>query len=226
MKTKVAYTPAILRILDAIPQLVKEYPMAAAGTLGTFLGAEDMKDYMEQNKNELIREQMGSLASKYSEDLNRFSQKKTKLAAKLPLLKKEAFNSAVLQESMGAGAGKGIATEGLGAVRRLIGVTAQTMRERLFRDKKRSAIFQSAVETDPTVAYYDQQNPEVLPRAYETMVRFAPELSTDPNIVVSFLRHAAMTGGTLDYATVKGLADAESSVHKAKNEGAWLRGGW
>jgi hypothetical protein len=33
-----------------------------------------------------------------------------------------------------------------------------------------------------------------------------------------------MLGGPLDYNVIKGLADAESSVQKAHNEGAWGTG--
>ena len=58
------------------------------------------------------------------------------------------------------------------------------------------------------------------------MARYAPELSTDPNIVTAFLRHAAMSGGPIDHTMVKGLAEAEMAVQKAQNEGAWLKGGF
>lgn len=56
--------------------------------------------------------------------------------------------------------------------------------------------------------------------AYHSMVGVAPTLSTDKNAVKSFLRTVAMTpDGGVDWNTLKGLADAEVSVSKAKGMG-------
>jgi hypothetical protein len=54
-----------------------------------------------------------------------------------------------------------------------------------------------------------------------TMSRFAPELSTDPNVVTSFLRETAQTGGTMNHVMVKQLAEAEAAIQSAKGE--WRR---
>jgi len=40
----------------------------------------------------------------------------------------------------------------------------------------------------------------------------APTLSMDPNVVTSFLREAAQTGGSINYMTLKQLAEAENAV--------------
>gem|GEM_PF-2546891 len=126
----------------------------------------------------------------------------------------------------GAGIGGGIAAEGVGAIRRLLGMTAQSINERLIQDPQRKQIVEQAMGEDPDIQTLEQQQPGSAVKAYSTMARYAPELSTDPNVVTAFLRHAAMSGGPVDHTMVKGLAEAETAVQRARNEGAWLRGGF
>ena len=52
--------------------------------------------------------------------------------------------------------------------------------------------------------------------AYHSISKFAPTLSKDKNAVRSALRMAAQSEGGLSYHTIKGLADAEASVTRAK----------
>ncbi len=129
-------------------------------------------------------------------------------------------------KGIGGGIGGGIAAEGLGAIRRLLGMTAQAINERMIQDPARKRIVRHAMQDDPDVKTLERQQPGSAARAYSTMARYAPELSTDPNVVTAFLRHAAMSGGPVDHTMVKGLAEAETAVQKARNEGAWLRGGF
>lgn len=226
----------LTRVVDAIgnkiPQVVAKHPAATAGGLGVILGASQMQRPIQDAESELILEQMGGPSSKYSEDLDLFSHKKTVLAAKLAFIKRagdddkpKSFKNEFVG-GFGKGLGGGVTSEGLGAIRRLLGATAQTIREKFVSDPRRQQILDKVIESDPLISSYAEKNPGSVQTAYDTMIRFAPELSTDPNVVTAFLRHASMTGGVLDHATVKGLADAEASIHKAKNEGAWLRGGW
>jgi hypothetical protein len=236
----------LTRVVDAIgnkiPETVAKHPAATAGGLGVILGASQMQRPVQDAESELILEQMGGPASKYSADLDLFSHRKTVLAAKLSFIKKaegddkpksfkegddkpKSFRNEFVG-GFGKGLGGGVTSEGLGAIRRLLGATAQTIKEKFVSDPRRQQILDKVIESDPLISSYAEKNPGSVQNAYDTMIRFAPELSTDPNVVTAFLRHASMTGGVLDHATVKGLADAEASIHKAKNEGAWLRGGW
>lgn len=71
--------------------------------------------------------------------------------------------------------------------------------------------FQKAM-MDPTVSRADQ---ELLQSSFETMKRFAPNLSADPNAVKSFLTEVTTWGTGPSYATLKNLADAERAVASA-----------
>ena len=55
-------------------------------------------------------------------------------------------------------------------------------------------------------------NPEDMLRAYKTMSKFAPTISTDINAVRSFLRASAGHDGGIDPLTIKGLAEAENAA--------------
>jgi hypothetical protein len=79
----------------------------------------------------------------------------------------------------------------------------------------RNAIFSALRKEDPIIAQADMKT---LNDAFHTMANVAPSLSTDKNAVKSVLRLAATSGGGLDYQTIKGLADAETSLKKARGE--------
>ncbi len=119
-----------------------------------------------------------------------------------------------------------VTKKGINALRRLIGSAAQSISERFVQDPKRKKIVTQVMQEDPVIATAERENPGQALQAYKTMRRFAPTLSSDPNVVTSFLRNSALSGGPMDFQTVRGLADAETSIQRAQNEGAWLRGGF
>jgi hypothetical protein len=127
-------------------------------------------------------------------------------------------------QGISKGIGQSIGNTGIGAIRRLIGTAAQSINEKLIGDPRRERIVDNIINTDPDVANAEAQQPGISYKLFGTMRKFAPTLSRDPNIVTSFLREAAITGGSLNYNTVKGLAEAEAMAQRAKNEGTWLRG--
>jgi hypothetical protein len=187
-------------------------------------------------------EQMGSPTSKYVyAELKEFSAKKEFLSVKCAFEKKadetaggmwggKGFGSAnelmksKAVEGLGSGVGKAVGEQGIGGIRKLLGAGAQAIKERFFTDPKRDKILQNVLDSDPDIAAYHREKPEGVQQAYSTMRRFAPTLSTDPNVVTAFLRGAAMLGGPLDHNVIKGLAEAEMAVQKAHNEGAWGTG--
>ena len=142
-----------------------------------------------------------------------------------PIHKSEPNFGQHMSKGMGVALGGGVVSEGISALRRLIGASAQAVSERYVEDPKRRAIIDRVVKKDSVVSTAERENPGQAVQAYGTMRRFAPTLSTDPNVVTSFLRNSALTGGPMDFQTIKGLADAEHAVQRARNEGAWMKGG-
>lgn len=115
-------------------------------------------------------------------------------------------------------------TEGLGGqsadavaelAKDIVGKGYDVLKDKLSLSPARSAIFQALKREDPILADTDNQT---LLEAFHTMANIAPTLSADKNAVKSILRMAATSGGGLDYTTIKGLADAENAVNKAKGD--------
>ena len=172
-----------------------------------------------------MREYTGN--QKYG-SLEKFAERKAYLDVKTAFIKTSRDDDIgdALLSGTAKGFGGGLASEGLGGIRRLLGITAQSIHEKMTRDPQRAQILKTVMRSDPDIHSFEKNQPGSTARAYATMVRYAPELSTDPNIVTAFLRHAAMSGGPIDHTMVKGLAEAEMAVQKAQNEGAWLKGGF
>jgi hypothetical protein len=80
---------------------------------------------------------------------------------------------------------------------------------------QQEAAFTKAVTADPTLQQAHGHTPEMLPNLFATMKKFAPSVSTDPLAVRTFLTHGLSTGGALDFATLKLLAETER-LHKAR----------
>jgi len=93
--------------------------------------------------------------------------------------------------------------------------TVDTIKSVTMDSPARNAIFSALRKEDPIIAQADMKT---LNDAFHTMANVAPSLSTDKNAVKSVLRLAATSGGGLDYQTIKGLADAETSLKKARGE--------
>ena len=120
-----------------------------------------------------------------------------------------------------SGFGKAIGQQTVGGIATLLGTVADKLRDSMVLAPKREAIFQHLIQHDPVIAQYEASQPGSAARAFMSMSRFAPELSTDPNVVTSFLRETAQTGGTLNHVMIKQLAEAEAAIQSAKGE--WRR---
>lgn len=64
---------------------------------------------------------------------------------------------------------------------------------------------------DPSVSQFRQENPEGFNLMHKTLTQFAPQVSTNPLIVRTFLTHGASTGGNMDLATLNLILNAERS---------------
>lgn len=225
----------LLKLIDAATRgtinTAVKHPVAATGSVGLGIGVLNSVDPSQKAEAELMREYMGAPGAKYSSCslMEKFAERKTVLAAKIAFEKVSRNDPPSFGQNVAQGAsetvGGSIVSEGLAAIRRLIGVSSQAVSERMIKDPQRKKIINNVVKMDPVISTAERENPGQAAQAYSTMRKFAPTLSTDPNIVKSFLRNSALSGGPMDFQTIKGLADAEHAVLRAKGEGAWLKGG-
>lgn len=231
----------LYQVIDAlskkIPEMAAKHPVTTAAAGGLAYGLSELDKPVHQLEGSIMRE-YAEPDNKYSSvSLDKFAERKADLAAKIMFIKSAANDDFdpdefevdfkdTLRGGVNKGLGGSIGKEGIGAIRRLLGMTAQSIHERLMQDPKRQRLMNHLIESDPDIASYEQNQPGGPLQAYTTMARYAPGLSMDTNIARSFLRQAAMSGGPIDHTMVKGLADAELAIQKAQNEGAWLRGGF
>ncbi len=112
-------------------------------------------------------------------------------------------------KSIGSGMGEAM----VGLTTDIIAKGYETIKDQLMLSPTRHKIFDALKREDADIANADNKT---LMEAYHTMANIAPTLSTDKNAVKSVLRLAATSGGGLDYMTIKGIADAENSINKAR----------
>lgn len=229
-------TARLAKGVDSINKRVltflKKHPAIVAGGVGVGLGASNLSVPAHQVENDIMNNYLGAPGAKYSSCpvMEKFAERKMGLAAKIAYEKTAGdsgpdFGSSFVQGA-GKGMGGGVVSEGLGALRRLIGSAAQSISNKFYDEPKREKIVQQAIKHDPIISTAERESPGQVMNAFQTMKSVAPTLSTDPNVVQSYLRNAVLSGGPIDFQTIKGLADAETSLHRAQNEGAWLRGGF
>ena len=119
----------------------------------------------------------------------------------------------IIGESFGKTVGSESAKQLIGLTTDMVGKAYDNLKDTMVTSPVRSAIFNALKKEDPILNEADNKT---LLEAYHTMSKVAPTLATDKNAVRSFLTQAVVSGGGLDYNTIKGIADAESSVANAK----------
>lgn len=233
-------TPLPIRVLDfatsSVPKFIMKHPALAAGTAGVILGANAMRKPAYRVENSLRAERMGVPGSQYApEELHKFSSVKEFLEIKCayektaekgtePILPGQMFQDNLVK-SIGGGIGSGAAEAGMKGLFGLLGRGAQSLHDKFVQDPKREKLLNHVMQNDPMLSTFEANSPGVIQKHYQTMVRFAPTLSTDPNVVTSYLRATAPLGGSMDPTVIKGLAESEKAVLSAKNEGRWSLGG-
>jgi len=153
-----------------------------------------------------------------STELQKFAERKEYLDVKTAGSLSSLF-SPDFRTGLNRGLGTGIAAAGLVGVGALVSKAAKGIKERMVLNKQRERILDEITINDPIVSVFESEDPGSSLRAYNTLVRAAPTLSIDPNIATAYLRNAAQTGGAIDFQTIKLLADAETSMQKARNPG-------
>lgn len=208
----------------AISKLLKflvKHPVVPAAAAGTAIVAWPEADRdAKKIEYEIRSNRMGSPHGRYVyAELDDFEARKQFASEKLAFVKAAGgeFSGAYPSVAGGffGGVGSETAKSGIGAIGKLIKGIAGSISNKLVFDKERQNLLGEIIDNDPIVSIFEQETPGVTAKAYETMSKFAPTLSRDPNIATSFLREAAQTGGALNYQTVKHLADAEAAVNTA-----------
>lgn len=70
---------------------------------------------------------------------------------------------------------------------------------------------------DPLISQFHKDNPGAFGDLHQALTKFAPNISTNPLAVRTFMGYGASTGGALDFATLKLIADTEAA-HTGKNK--------
>lgn len=119
------------------------------------------------------------------------------------------------------GAGQSAIANGLVRqfVERPIEGMGRLIEKKLYTKPKQHAAFDHVTAHDPILKRTMAENPDVLHSAFHTMKEFGPSLAVDRNAVQSFLRNAVLTGGNLDYATIRNLAETEKFVQHSRGQG-------
>jgi hypothetical protein len=223
-------------VIPSALKFVKRHPLAATAMGGTVYAGNEALNRAEGTEQDILNNRMGAPMGRYVyAELEEFESRKAHLDEKLAFEKGAAVvwqNELEGQDSRGGiawaptmgselagGFGKAIGQQTVGGVASLLGSIADHLRDKIVLAPRREAIFEHILRNDPVVAQYEASQPGSAARAFMSMSRFAPELSTDPNVVTSFLRETAQTGGTMNHVMVKQLAEAEAAIQVAKQGG-------
>ena len=90
------------------------------------------------------------------------------------------------------------------------------LKKKLIDDPKADAVFRTVIEEDPMLRDAYAQNPVALERSFAAVRKMSPSVATLHGPVQSFLRHATVTGGTLDLAAIRQLAETQRFHQSAK----------
>ena len=180
--------------------------------------ASNLRQQGRELESEIMKNRLGAPGAKFVyAEFDNFAGRKRHLAEKLAF-SKEADETAV-GDVIVKGLAGGAAGESVRGLRDVVGGAARKVKDRLVLEPRREKILEQILTEDPTVSAYEEESPGSAAQAYSSMKRVAPELSTDPNVVLSYLREAAQTGGSTNYMTIKQLAETEAAINKAKGRG-------
>lgn len=205
---------------ERLLQFLKRHPSPAVAAGGLYLAAPEIKRQAKTVENQIMANQLGSPYGKYVlASLDTFEEKKANLDNRLAFVKKaEQYGSPLdaLGGGLFSGFGKETAKAGVQGIVGLLRGAGRKLQNTLFLDNRRHKLVENIIDNDPIISVFERENPGQSYNAYSTMASVAPTLSLDPNVVTSFLREAAQTGGPLNHLTVKQLAEAEHAVGKAQ----------
>lgn len=205
-----------------------KHPAFTAAAGGGALAVGSLQDRADQLEAEIMRNRLGAPQGKFVyAELAEFSSRKKFLSEKTAFIKaaqgdtdydtSQDFNpQQLLGGSFLRGVGGETARQIIEGTGRGVGRSARKIKDKLVLEPQRQRILEEVITEDPVVSVYEKESPGAAARAYASMRRFAPELSTDPNVVAAYLREAAQTGGAANYMTIKQLAETEAAINKAQ----------
>ena len=91
-----------------------------------------------------------------------------------------------------------------------------TLKKRYFDEPKWQNNFNTVIQDDPALAKAHKENPAMFTDAFSSVKRFSPTLAKDRLATRNLLRHVLMSGGELDYSTMKMLAETEKFHNESK----------
>lgn len=204
---------AVQRLLG----MATEHPALLVSVGGGVLAASALKEHGQQLEKEIMQNRIGSPAAKYTyAELDALDARTERIAQKLAFYKVATGGSSDIVDAVIQGTAKSVGTEGVKGVGGLLASAGRKIRDRVVLEPQRELILDEILVSDPTISAYESESPGESARAYASMRRFAPELSTDPNVVASYLREAAQTGGATNYMTIKQLAETEAAINRAQ----------
>jgi hypothetical protein len=214
-------------LLKGMINMPRKHPVATLGIAGTGASLAAGLKPGEELEEESMKNYTGTPGAKYVyAELESVAERKAFLEKKAAF-EKNAFEPRLtggalfghsLTEGLGMGIGKSVGQAGIDIIRALVtGVGNSARLGPTTLNAQQQMLVARIVQSDPMLHTFDAENPGVLAKAYTTMVHTAPHVSEDPNVVLSFLREASQTGGTINYMTMKHLAEAEKAFMEARN---------
>jgi len=214
--------PGFVRIIDYLgekaPRVATKYPALLAGGLGLTFGLRGSTEPANVMEAAMLRERMGAPGAKFAE-LDTFEARKEDAVIMCKMAMAGGGGGASFPSKAIEGAGSEVGKAGIGALAQALTLAGGRVYDKVSRDPKRKQVFQRVVASDPYISQFVQESPDNKQRvvdAFNSMSRFAPVLSTDPNAVTSLLRQVSVSAGPVDYNLIKSLADAEASVRKVR----------
>lgn len=204
----------LLRGMGNLGSYVSKSPGAQKALIALGLGIPTLGSAAVSSMDKNVQEQLNA-SNNPGRTVLAHHFMKTAAAGGLPKAYGHSF-SGEMSKSISSGIGKGV---GDGLISSLLSMGSSLggkLIDSTVTAPKREKVFYEAVKTDPVLRDALRGNPAVLTQmkeAFATMVRFAPSLSLDINAVRSYLREAVISGGGINYATIKQLADTEKVIH-------------
>jgi hypothetical protein len=95
----------------------------------------------------------------------------------------------------------------------------RTLKKKLVDEPKAQATFDKVIREDPILQRAYADRPDEIHQTFGAMKKFGPSMVTSPGAVRSFLRQSALSGGTMDMATIRLLAETEKFIQNSRGKG-------